>query len=92
MANLAVWLFAIIVPLVKKVLIALGIGVASYAALNTLASQVQSAVISNYGQMAETTLAILALGGINQAIGIILSAFMARVAMIAVGRFAKVSA
>lgn len=90
MLNIAVWLFAIIVPLVKKVLVALGIGVVTYGALTVLFSQVQSAVISAYGAMGSTTLQILALGGVTQAIGIILSAMSVRVAMIAIGHFGRV--
>lgn len=90
MLNIAVWLFAIIVPLVKKVLAALGIGIISYGALTVLFSQVQSSVISSYGAMGTATLQILALGGVTQSVGIILSAISVRVAMIAIGHFGRV--
>lgn len=90
MANIALWLFTIIVPLVKKVLVALGIGVASYAALNALFAQVQAQVVASYGAMPATILQLLALGGMPTAIGIILSAMSARVAMLVVNRYAKI--
>jgi hypothetical protein len=91
MINIAVWLFGIIIPLAKKLLAGLGIGLVSYAALSLVFAQVQTAVISAYGAMGQATLQILALGGVTQAVGIILGAFTARLTFIAVGKFGRVS-
>lgn len=91
MANIAAWIFALIVPLVKKVLVALGIGVVTYAALTPLFNALQSAIIANFGAMGHTTLQLLALGGITESVGIILAAFSARLAMLAAGHFGRVS-
>ena len=92
MGNIAVWLMGLSVPLVKKVLVALGIGALTYAGLSTIGSQVQAAVVSSWGAMGSTTLAILSIAGVTQSVGIILSALSARIALIAVGRIGKVSA
>lgn len=91
MPNIAIWLLAMVVPLAKKLLLALGIGYMTYEGLSTIAGQARDAVISSYGGMPADVLAILALGGINQAIGIILSALTARAAIVAVGKIGRVA-
>lgn len=89
---LGAFLSASIVPLVKKVLIALGVGIISYAALNGVYAQVQSAVTSSWGQLGTVTLQLLSLAGFPDALGITLGALSARVALVAVERFGRVTA
>ena len=92
MAQLGAWLLLMAIPLVKKVLVGLGIGAITYAGLTAVGSQIQSAVVSNWGAMGTVTLAILALGGCTKAVGIILSAIAARIAIISIGKIGKVTA
>lgn len=88
---LAVWLLALVGPLVKKVLVALGVGVISYAGLAMIGAQVQNAVLSSWGGLGGSALQIVSLAGLPEAIGITLGALNARIALIAVQRFGKVA-
>lgn len=88
---LAVWLLALVGPLVKKVLLALGVGVVSYAGLHLLGSQINAAVLGAWGGVGGSILQILSLAGIPEAIGITLGAINARIALIAVNKFGKVA-
>jgi hypothetical protein len=47
--TLLAWLLLIIWPLVKKVLVSLGIGVLTYAGLSLIANQVQDQVMALWG-------------------------------------------
>jgi len=91
MANLAVWLFTIAAPLVRKVLLALGIGWITYAGLTQVAAQVQTAVLASWGQLGVVTLQIVSLAGFSESIGILLSAITARAALMAADRLGKVA-
>lgn len=92
MGNLAVFLLSIAVPIVKKVLVALGIGTITYAGLSAMAGVGIGLVQQYWGQVGGTTLQIATLGGIPQAIGIVLGAINARMAMMAYGKLGKVAA
>lgn len=91
MPNLAAFLLSLAWPLAKKVLVALGIGWATYEGLSVLAGAVQTQVISAWGQLGGTTLQLLSLGGWPQAVGILLGALAARAALLAVGKLTKVT-
>lgn len=84
----AAFLASAVGPLAKKVLIALGFGVVSYGGLAVLYSSVQSQVVSSFGQLGGATLQIISLAGFPQAVGIILSALAARVALLAAKKLA----
>lgn len=86
------WLLSIAWPLVKKVMVMLGIGIISYAGLSAIGAEIQSAVLSSWGQLGGATLQIATLGGIPQSIGIILGALNARIAYIAIGKIGRVTA
>lgn len=88
---LAVWLLALVGPLVKKVLLALGVGIVSYAGLHLLGSQINAAVLGAWGGVGGSILQILSLAGIPESIGITLGAINARIALIAVNKFGKVA-
>lgn len=88
---LAVWLLALVGPIVKKVLLALGVGVVSYAGLQFVGQQVNAAVLSAWGGVGGSVFQVLSLAGIPEAIGITLGAFNARIALIAVQKFGKVA-
>ena len=88
---LAAWLLTLVGPIVKKVLVALGVGVVTYAALNYLGAQIQSAVLSAWAGVGGPILQILSLAGLPECIGITLGAINARIAVLAVSRFGKVA-
>lgn len=65
-------------PIVKKVLVSLGFGVVSYAALNAAMSAVQAEVTGAWGGVGGEIGGILGLAGFGDAVGIILGAFVAK--------------
>lgn len=92
MGNFGAFLLGMVTPIVRRVLVALGLGMVTYGGLTLIADQVIAAVKSNYEAMAGAPLQILNMLGAGQAIGIILSAIVARAAFAAVGRIAAMSA
>ena len=91
MPNLVGWLLALVWPLAKKVLLALGIGVLTYSGLTLLATQAQNEIIALWGQVPASMANMAALLGIPQSIGVILGGVTARVALISVGRLGRIS-
>lgn len=91
MGNLVAWLLALVWPLAKKVLVALGIGVLTYSGLSILATQAQNEIVGLWGQVPASMANMAALLGIPQAMGIIIGGIMARVALISAGRLGRVT-
>lgn len=91
MGNFAVFLLGLVTPLVRKALVALGLGVVSYAGLTFVAGQVRDAVIANYGTISGSVLDLLNLLGAGQALGIILGGIIARAAFAAISRIGVMS-
>ena len=91
MANVIGWLLLAAWPVVKKVLVMLGIGWATYEGLGLLADQVQQQVVAYWGQMPAAFIQVGSLAGIPQAIGITLGAITARVSFVAVGKLTKLA-
>lgn len=85
-----VFLVAVIVPLAKRVLVAIGIGALTYVGLDAAFGAARDLVVSNYGQMTGDVANLVSLAGVGQAIGIILGAMAARVGMTVVSTLAKV--
>lgn len=85
------FLLAAVLPLVKKVLLGLGIGWISYSGATLLMSNVIAQVQGAWGGMTGTMLQIASLAGIPESLGIICGALTARVALVAVDRFGKVA-
>lgn len=92
MPTFAAWLLELAWPVVKRVLVALGIGAISYSGLSLLGSQVQGLVQGYWGGLPAVALQLLTLGGFSQAVGILLGALSARIALVAVGRIGKLAA
>lgn len=90
MANLITFLLAAAWPIAKKVLVSLGIGWATYAGLTLIAEQIKGEVIAAWGQLGQASLQILTLGGIPQALGIILGGLTAGAAFMAANRLTKI--
>jgi len=80
MMPLAPLLVSIAGPFIKRALTALGIGVISYAAVQTALSAAVSQVQGAYGSIAGDIAGPLGLAGFGEAIGIILGALSARLA------------
>lgn len=91
MGNFAVFLLGLVTPLARKALVALGLGVVSYAGLTIVANQVRDAVIANYGAISGSVLDLLNLLGAGQALGIILGGIVARAAFAAISRIGVMS-
>lgn len=83
------WVLSLVVPIVQRVLVALGLGTIAYTGLSTLGAALTIAVASSWGQVAVSIIAIATLGGIPQSMGIILGALAARLAYMAVGKIGK---
>jgi len=91
MTNLWAFLAAAAWPLVRKVLVMLGIGLITYGALTTLVNSVIGYAVSNWGQLTGAALQLSSLGGIPQFLGIVCGALVARVAFLAVGRIGVIT-
>lgn len=77
-------------PLLKKALIAIGLGTVTYAGLQAAFDAAQAQIIANYGAMAGASLQLADLAGVGQTIGILLGALTARVGMVAVSHIGRV--
>ncbi|CAG4882794.1 conserved protein of unknown function [Georgfuchsia toluolica] len=91
MSDVGTFLIAIAVPIVKRVLIALGIGLITYGTYSVAVDQVRSAVLTQWGSLGSATAAILSLGGVGESLGIILGALASRAALMAAARFGKLA-
>lgn len=91
MANIAVWLLALVAPLARKVLVSLGIGWVTYESFGFLVGQLQGAVLGAWGAVGGVTFQILSLAGIPDSLGIILGGFAARAGLMAVSRLGRIA-
>lgn len=86
------FLLGLVGPLATRVMIALGLGVISYAGLSLIAEQVRDAIIDKYSLISGSVLDLLNLIGFGEAIGIVLGAIIARAAFAAVSKIGAMSA
>lgn len=84
------WLLSMATPVVKRVMIALGLGTITYTGLDVAFGAVKASVIGSYGQMAADSAQIAAIAGVPQAIGIILGALGARLGLLVLSRIGMV--
>lgn len=87
---LGAFLSASVGNLVKKGLVALGLGTVTYTGLQAAFDAAQAQIISNYGQMPAAALQLADLAGVGATIGIILGALAARVGMVALSHIGRV--
>ncbi|MBV7415132.1 DUF2523 domain-containing protein [Aeromonas sp. sif2433] len=85
--NIAAWLLSISGPIITRVLIQLGIGIVSYAAVSAAVGALINSAKSSYLGLPSDILAILAMSGANDALGIIAAAITARLALQVTKRF-----
>lgn len=84
MAVVAALLSALLtwaLPIVRSVLIGLGVGFVTYQGLDVLLGQLRGHVFDLLGSLPLSMLQILGLGGIDKALNIIFSAFAARLVL-----------
>jgi len=77
MATILAWLAAlgpVLLPLVRRVLIGLGISSVSYVGIDAIWTTVQTEVWNTFGQSSASVLAILGMARIDDAIKVVLSA------------------
>ncbi|GAB1393798.1 hypothetical protein MASR1M60_19620 [Rhodocyclaceae bacterium] len=91
MGNLAVWLMSLVGPLARKVLLMLGLGTVTYAALTPLVNSIIANAQGVFGQVGGAVGQILSLAGFPDALGIISGALVAKVTFVALGRIGKVT-
>lgn len=92
MSGWGTFLAAVAGPIAKKVMKSLGLGVVSYAGLSVIGAQIRDMVVSNLNGMAGDIAQIVWLSGFGVFAGIVLSAFMTKIAMGALERIGRVSA
>lgn len=78
-------------PVVKKVLIAMGIGFVTYEGLGLIANQVISEIQSLWGMQASDVVQILSIAGIPQSLGIFCGSLTARVSFVVASRLGKLA-
>jgi len=78
------------VPVVKRVIVALGFGFISYESVDTAFNGLSAAVTGTWAQVPSGPFQILSLAGFGTAIGIILGAMGARLAMRAMGSLGRI--
>ncbi len=86
------WLLAAAWPIVKKVLVFLGIGWVTYQGLDLVVGQITGEIQGLWSGLPAAVVQIASLGGIPQAVGILLGALAARATLLAVGKLGKVTA
>jgi hypothetical protein len=84
MNTLATFLMSISGSIAARVLLSLGIGIFSYTAFNTLASNVVTQVTNNYNATDLVVLNLLNLAGAGEALGILLAAMVSRASLMAI--------
>lgn len=90
MPSMFAWLLAAIVPIVKRVLAALGVGWVTFTALTSLVDQVKSSVLSSWGAIPADILAIATMSGFGTALGVILGAFAYKASLSAISYLGRV--
>jgi len=88
----ATFLLALAGPLVKRALVAIGVGFISYAAVMTAFTSMQNAFLSAIGSAGADMMWMVDRAGLSAATGILLGAMAARLSLHAVTRLGKLQA
>lgn len=75
---IGVWLMSMVTPLVRRVLIGLGIGLVTYTGMSGILSALQNSVVSSMGGMTGASAQVAAILGFHDFVGIILGAITTR--------------
>lgn len=87
MTSLATWIAALVGPLAWRVVGALGLGVVVYTGIDTAIVSGLDAARNAWGAFGGSAADLVALSGINTALGIIAGAITARVSLMILKRF-----
>ena len=87
MSTLAAFLLSITGTLAARVMLSLGIGIVSFAAITTLANTLISSMQTYYGDIPTTVLQLIGLGGIGDLLAMISSAVIVRLTLVNLKRF-----
>jgi len=87
MSAFGTFLVAITGPVVKKAMVALGFGIASYAAVGAALTAVLSQAKNAWGGLGGDALQLIQLAGINTAASILAGALVARVSLQVLKKF-----
>lgn len=85
------FLLAAVGPLAKRVLLALGVGIVSYAAVSTLANTLIQSVQTAWGGVSGSILQVASMAGIPESLSIMSGAILARVSLVAVSKLGRVA-
>jgi hypothetical protein len=80
-AEIGSWLVTLAGPLVRKALVSLGIGVASYAAIVTALNAALDHAKSAWGGLSGDALSLIQMAGCGEALSIVAGALVARVGL-----------
>lgn len=75
----AAFLLALVQPMIARIMVALGLSIASFVGMDALMGQVIGAAQGAWGGLPASILALAGLAGIGQALGIIMGAVLTRV-------------
>lgn len=87
MPTLVSLLVTVAWPMVKKALVALGIGISTYEGISTLLESLLSQAASYYSGMPSYVATVCAMGGVPTGLGILTGALTTRVSMFVTKRF-----
>lgn len=80
--SVAALLVGIASPVARQVLVALGFGFVTYVGLDTAITGAMNAAKASYGNIAAFPAAIIAMSGMNTAMGIVAGAIVARLSFV----------
>lgn len=89
--NVGSWLVALGAPLIRKILVSLGVGVITYTGMQSIVSNVLSSAKAAWYGFPVDILALVNLAGVGTAFSIIAGAFTARLSLSLLQRFGVVS-
>jgi hypothetical protein len=89
MSGLGTWLMALVGPLARQVLVALGIGVISYVGFDAAVGQVMVQAKSAWSAQPQAVATWLSMAGANTALSIIAGAITTRLSLTVLKRIGK---
>lgn len=90
MTALGQLLIALATTIPGKVLTALGIGWLTFTGVTAAASTIRDSVLAAWGGIPGAVAQIFSLGGVDEAVGVVLGAYVAKAALAAIPKLGKV--
>jgi len=82
------WIIALVSPVVKKVLLALGVGIVTYTGFDLMIGQIRDYINSQMSGLTTEVFQTISLMGVPESFGIILGAYASSAALMQAKRFA----